>query len=198
MYMCTEEEGVNKFAGFLDGHVITMMNYVLNRSTYTLKNITYYSFFSIEEMPSLLDLPDEMILGIFNEVKPEVFLLSSMINIGNNRLEQLALTKCHSIDLTFDYYHPLDGSPLQRFYLFTLPHISNNIRSLSINLRHLIHLDTSVRNCIDEMIFSLTHLKIIFGLYHRRSGKCFTIGKFFVHQKLLKHPTSFSFAKYVK
>ena len=38
-----------------------------------------------------------------NKVKPQVLLLCSIITIGNNRLEQLALDKCHSVDLTFDY-----------------------------------------------------------------------------------------------
>ncbi|CAF3580053.1 unnamed protein product, partial [Rotaria sp. Silwood2] len=51
----------------------------------------------------LLDLPDELILIIMNKIKPRMLLLSSIITIGNHRLEQLVLDKCHSIDLTFDY-----------------------------------------------------------------------------------------------
>ncbi|CAF3086960.1 unnamed protein product, partial [Rotaria socialis] len=52
----------------------------------------------------LVDLPDELILMIMNKVKPKVSLLCSIIAIGNNRLEQLALDKCHSIDLTIDCF----------------------------------------------------------------------------------------------
>lgn len=133
-------------------------------------------------MAELLDLPDKMILAIFNEVKPELFLLSSIIRIGNNRLKHLALTKCHSLDLTFDYYYyPFLGSPIERFYLSVLPNISNHIRSLSLYLRHLLHVDTIVRHYTGEMRFCLTHLKIILCRYHRRSGKCFQIGKGFVN-----------------
>jgi len=137
-----------------------------------------YPFF-IEEMPDLLDLPDEMILAIFNQIKPEILLLSSIFGIGNTRLEQLALTKCHSLDLTFDYHHPVEGSPIERFYCDILPYISNNIRCLLLNLIHLLHTDTIVRNCIGEMIFNLTHLKIILCRYHPKSGKRFEIGKLF-------------------
>ena len=54
-------------------------------------------------MVELLDLPDELILAIMNKVKPRVLLLCSIIGIGNNRLEQLAIDNCHSFDLTFDY-----------------------------------------------------------------------------------------------
>ncbi len=53
----------------------------------------------------LLDLPDEMILTIMNKTEYRAELLCSIIDIDNNRLEQFALAKCHSIDLTFDYYH---------------------------------------------------------------------------------------------
>lgn len=130
-------------------------------------------------MPELLDLPDEMILAIFNKIKPKIFLLSSMIGIGNSRLEHLALTKCHSLDLTFDFRHSLNGTPIQRFY-FMLHHISNHIRSLSLNLRHLILIHTVIRHYIGKMIFTLTHLKIILCCYHHHSAKSYEIGKHFL------------------
>ncbi|CAF4811428.1 unnamed protein product, partial [Rotaria sp. Silwood2] len=58
---------------------------------------------SSKDIVQLVDLPDELILTIMNKVKPHVLLLCSIIDIGNNRLEQLALDKCQAIDLTFDY-----------------------------------------------------------------------------------------------
>ncbi len=80
----------------------------------------------MENMIELLDLPNEIILSIFNKVQPQVFFLCSIIDIGNNYLEQLALDKCHSIDLTFDYYR----SPfLHDFYSHKMPRIYNNIQS---------------------------------------------------------------------
>ncbi|CAF1433754.1 unnamed protein product [Rotaria sordida] len=126
-------------------------------------------------MTELLDLPDEMILAIFNKVKPQVFLLCSMIDIGNNRLEQLALSKCHSIDLTFNYGHSSYRSLIERFYFYILPYISNNIQSLSLNLIHLLHFDTILKY-YNEITFSLTHLKIILCRFHCKSGKQFKIG----------------------
>jgi hypothetical protein len=67
-------------------------------------------------MVELLDLLDELILEIMNKVEAQVLLLCSIIGIGNNRLEQLALNKCHSIDLTFDYYNSSHQPFLKRFY----------------------------------------------------------------------------------
>ena len=177
MHIDREEKDMNIYLPTVRRTCIKTMNYLSNKSTVSC---ICYSFFLIEEMLELLDLPDEMILAIFNEIKPEIFLLSSIIGIGNNRLEHLALTNCYSLDLTFDYYHPLDATPVQRFYLFILPKISNHIRSLSLNLRHLIHVNTIVRYYINQMTFSLTHFKIILFRYHRGSGKCFEIGKLFI------------------
>jgi hypothetical protein len=136
-------------------------------------------------MTGLLDLPDEMILAIFNKVKPEIFSLFSMFDIGNNRLEQLALSKCHSIELNFNYSHTPYGSLFERFYLYILPNISNRIQSLSLNSIHLLHFDTIIRH-VDEIIFSLKHLKIVLCRFHRKSGERCEIGKvlfdFFAHQ----------------
>jgi hypothetical protein len=128
-------------------------------------------------MIELLDLPDEMILAIFNKVQPQIFLLCSMFNIGNSRLEQLALSKCHSIDLNFVYWHTPWYKPLvERFYFDIFPFISNNIQSLTLNLIHLLPIDTIIRHC-EKIIFSLTHLKIILCCFHHNSGKRFEIGK---------------------
>ena len=60
-------------------------------------------FFCADNVVELFDLPDELILMILNKVKPKVLLLSSIVNIGNDRLEKLALEKSHSIDLTLAY-----------------------------------------------------------------------------------------------
>lgn len=130
-------------------------------------------------MPELLDLPDEMILSIFDQVKPHIFLLSSMIGIGNTRLEQLALSKCHTIDLTLNSYHNLSGPVVERFHCYVLPRISNDFQSVTLNLKYLLHIHTIMKHCIHEMMFSLTHLKIILCRFHYKSGKPFEIGKFF-------------------
>ena len=66
--------------------------------------INFMIFFCMKGVVQLLDLPDELILAILKKVNPQVLLLCAMIDIGNNRLEQLAFDKCHSIDLTFDYF----------------------------------------------------------------------------------------------
>ncbi|CAF1556751.1 unnamed protein product, partial [Rotaria sordida] len=49
-----------------------------------------------------------------NKIKPQVLLVCSTITVGNNRLEQVALDKCHSIDLTFDYFQSPHQSVIQR------------------------------------------------------------------------------------
>ncbi|CAF3745416.1 unnamed protein product, partial [Rotaria sordida] len=88
-----------------------------------------------EDNFQLFDLPDELILIIRNKVKPRVLLLNSIITIGNTRLEQLAIDKCHSIDLTFDYVQSPYETLIQRFYSHIMPHIIDNIQSLTINIR---------------------------------------------------------------
>ena len=77
-------------------------------------------------MIEFLDLPNELILTIMNKVKPQVLLLCSIIGIGNNRLEQLAIGKCHSIDLTFDYLQSPHRQLMERFYSHVLPYIYKN------------------------------------------------------------------------
>jgi hypothetical protein len=53
-----------------------------------------------------------------------------MIKIGNYRLEQLAFDRCHSIDLTFDYFRTPHRLPTKRFYSDLMPHIIHDIKSL--------------------------------------------------------------------
>ncbi len=129
-------------------------------------------------MIELFDLPNEIILSIFNQVQPQVFLLCSMIGIGNNRLEKLAFDKCHSIDLTFDYYRSPDKLFLERFYSHVMPRICNNIQSLSFNLQHLSYFVTFAEENCDGTLPNLTHLKIMIGKKCTITGTPFTLGKF--------------------
>jgi hypothetical protein len=89
----------------------------------------------------LVDLPDELILLIMNKVKPEVLLLCSIITVGNNRLEQLALDKCHSIDLTFDYCQSPYKSLIRRFYSHVMPSIIHNVGDIVIPIICSFHCD---------------------------------------------------------
>ncbi|CAF3606850.1 unnamed protein product [Rotaria sp. Silwood2] len=96
-----------------------------------------YCSSSMKDNVQLLDLPDELILIIMNKIKPGVLLLTSIITIGNNRLKQLAIDKCHSIDLTFDYAESPYERLIQRFYSHIMPDIIDNIQSLTINIRNI-------------------------------------------------------------
>ena len=89
------------------------------------------------ELVNLLDLPDELILLIMNKVKPHFLLFCSIIGTENKRLEQLALDKCDSIDLTSDYNESTYKLFTDRFYLHVMPRIYNNIRSLILNIRNV-------------------------------------------------------------
>jgi len=112
-----------------------------------------------------------------NKVKPEVLLLCSIITVGNNRLEQLALNKCHSIDLTFDYFQSPYKSLIQRFYSHVMPCIINNIQSLTLNIQHISNIITfAEKNCI-ETLPNLTHLKIMMGRQCPKTGTPYTLGK---------------------
>ncbi|CAF4137121.1 unnamed protein product [Rotaria sordida] len=122
----------------------------------------------------LLDLPDELILAIINKINPQVLLLASIIGIGNNRLERLALDKCYSIDLSFYY----SGFPYEehmiRFLLDVMPRILNNIQSITINLRHLSYLDHISREIHHENLSKLSHLKIMTGHLYKNTGTPYT------------------------
>jgi hypothetical protein len=124
----------------------------------------------------LLDLPDELILAIMKKVNPQVLLLCSMIDIGNNRLEQLAFDRCHSIDLTFDYPRAPHALLMERFYSHVMPRISHDIESLTIDLRHIASIKTFENN-FNGTFPNLTHLKIMLGAKHSKTGIPYTIGK---------------------
>ncbi len=99
----------------------------------------------------MVDLPDELILLIMNKVKPEVLLLCSIITVGNNRLEQLALDKCHSIDLTFDYCQSPYKSLIRRFYSHVMPRIIHNIQSLTFNIQHIPNIIHFAKKTVMEL-----------------------------------------------
>ncbi|CAF1315789.1 unnamed protein product [Rotaria sordida] len=130
---------------------------------------------SMKDNVQLLDLPDELILNIMNKVKHHVLLLSSIITIGNNRLEQLALDKCHSIDLTFDYVQSPYETLIQQFYSDIMPHIVNNIQSLTLTIRHIPHIITFAEKNSNGTLPNLTHLKIMIGKQHDQTGTPYTV-----------------------
>ena len=121
----------------------------------------------------LLDLPDELLLNILKKVDPQALLLCSMIDIDNHRLEQLAFDGCHSIDLSFDFYRARHRSPMKRFFSHVMPRICHNIQSLTISLRHIRCLKTSI---INRTFPNLTHFKILLGLKCYQTGIPYTIG----------------------
>jgi len=129
----------------------------------------------------LLDLPDELILAIMNKVKPQVSLLFSIIGIGNNRLEQLALDKCHSFDLTYDYFQSSHESLCKRFYSYVMPRISNSIQSLTLDIRHLPDIITFPEQNSNETLLNLVHLKIMYGRTCLKTGTLYTLGKLLVN-----------------
>jgi hypothetical protein len=129
-------------------------------------------------MTELFDLPDEMILNIMNKVEPQVLLLCSIIGTGNNRLEQLALDKCQSVDLTFDYLHLSHELVIERFYSHVLPSICNNIQSLTINLKYLLLIDKALETYCDDILSNLKHLKISPVRFYHSTGTPAIISKF--------------------
>jgi hypothetical protein len=118
-----------------------------------------------------------MILAIMNKIKPQVLLLCSIIGIGNIRLEQLALNRCYSIDLIFDYLYSPYESLMDHFYCCILPRISNNIQSLALNIKHLSDFNSIVQKHSDEILFNLTHLKINLRYFHHKTGTPHVLGK---------------------
>ncbi len=109
-----------------------------------------------------------------------MLLLASIIGIGNNRLEQLALDKDRSIDLSFYY----SGFPYEKhmicFLTDIMPRILNNIQSITINLRHLSYLDHISRAIYHENNLSkLTHLKIMTGHLYNNTGTPYTTSKLY-------------------
>ncbi|CAF3020138.1 unnamed protein product [Rotaria socialis] len=123
----------------------------------------------------LVDLPDELILMILNKVKPKVSLLCSMVAIGNNRLEQLSLDKCHSIDLTIDYFQSPYESLMTRFYSHVVYRIIDNIQSLTLNIRQIPDIVTYVEKNSNGILPNLIHLKIMIGRQSHLTGTPYTL-----------------------
>jgi hypothetical protein len=134
-------------------------------------------FFCADNVVELCDLPDELILMILNKVKPKVLLLSSIVNIGNDRLEKLALEKSHSIDLTFDYCLLPYQYLLRRFASHVMPCIINNIQSLTLNIHRLPYISHLAERNSNGILPNLTHLKIMMYRPTSRTDTSFTLGK---------------------
>ncbi|CAF1056049.1 unnamed protein product [Rotaria sordida] len=131
----------------------------------------------MKDIVQLLDLPDELILAIMNKIKPRMLLLCSIIDIGNNRLEQLVLDGCHSIDLTFDYSTSPHKLLFRRFYSHVMPRISNQIQSLTLDIPHIRHLINFAEQNCNGTLPNLTHLKITTGIQCHETGAPYTLSK---------------------
>ncbi len=112
-----------------------------------------------------------------NKVKPHAILLCSIIDTGNDRLEELALDKCHSIDLSFDYHYAPHELLFKRFFSDVLPRIYNNIQSLTLSLKHLLHIDAAVKAIDSKSLPNLRHPKIFAGRRRHYTGTPFTISE---------------------
>ena len=125
----------------------------------------------------LLDLPDEMLMMIMQKLTRNVELLSSLIGVGNARLENLALERCSFVDLTYDFLSSPWKRVIERFLSHTLPRIYNNIESLAMNLEHLSCV-TRVASSTPERNFPhLKQLKIIRSRRLPYSGIPMTTGE---------------------
>ena len=113
------------------------------------------------------------------KVNPHVLLLCSMIDIGNNRLKQLAFDRFdryHSIDLTSDCFRASHKSLMERFYSHVMPSIYHNIRLLTIDLRYISAFKTFVENNCNGTLPNLTQLKILLRPKRAETGIPYTIG----------------------
>jgi hypothetical protein len=115
-----------------------------------------------------------------SKVKPCALLLTAIIGTGNNRLEQLALVECPSIDLTLDYYYSPYEMLIKEWLLYILPHILNFIRSITINLKHLPRLYYITRIIDAKSCVNLKQLKIMAGCLHKYTGTPYTISKLYL------------------
>jgi hypothetical protein len=88
-------------------------------------------------------------------------LLCSIIDIGNNCLEQFGFDRCHSIDLTFDYFPAAHQPLIKQFYSHVMPLIRHDIQSLTINLHHILSIKTFVENNCNGTLPNRAHLKIL-------------------------------------
>lgn len=131
----------------------------------------------IEEIVQLLDLPNEIILSIMNKIESRMLLLCSIISIGNNRLEELALDGCYSIDLTFDYFQSPYKLLLRRFYSDVMPRIGNQIQSLTFNIPHICDLINFAEQNCNGTLPNLKHVKITSGIKCNVPGVPYTLSK---------------------
>ena len=112
-----------------------------------------------------------------SKIKPRALLPCSIISIGNHRLEQLAIDKYHSIDLSFVYPGMSHELFVNRFYSHVLPRICNTIQSMTISLFHLLRINVAVKAIGDQSLPNLRYLKILAGRRHNNTGTPFTISK---------------------
>ena len=130
----------------------------------------------MEGVVQLLDLPDELLLNILKKVDCQASLLCSMIDIGNDRLEQLAFDRCHSIDLSSYFYQAKHRSLKNKFYSYVMPRICHDIRSLTITHQHISSMKTFIDQNYNATLPNLTHLKFLLGPTNSKTGIPFTIG----------------------
>ncbi|CAF3822736.1 unnamed protein product, partial [Rotaria sp. Silwood1] len=128
-----------------------------------------------EDNVHLLDLPDELILIIMNKIKPRLILLSSIITVGNNLLEQLVLDKCNSVDLTFDYVKSPYKTHIEQFLFRCHVSYHHNIQSLALNTRHIHEIINFAKKNYNGTVPHLTHLKIMIDRQHDETGTPYTL-----------------------
>ena len=104
-----------------------------------------------------------------------MLLLCSIIVIGNNRLEQLALEKCQSMDLTIDYYQSLYEPLMTWFYSHIMYRIINNIQSLTLSIRQILDVVTCVEKNSNGILPNLTHLQKMTGRQSHRTSTPYTL-----------------------
>lgn len=114
------------------------------------------------------------------KIHPQVLLLCSMIDINHHRLKKLAFDRCHSIDLTFDYLEAPHRSLMKRFYSDVMPHVSDEIQSLTIHLDHISHINSFLRKNSIETLPNLRHLKVMLGAKHSKTGIPYALGNLII------------------
>jgi hypothetical protein len=66
---------------------------------------------------------------------------------------------------------------MKRFYSEVMPHISNIIQSLTIDLHHIRSIKKYLQNNDNKTLENLTHLKIMLGAKLSKTGVPYTICK---------------------
>ncbi|CAF5102146.1 unnamed protein product, partial [Rotaria sp. Silwood1] len=110
-----------------------------------------------------------------NKIKPRWILLSSIITVGNNLLEQLALDKCNSFDLTFDYVKSPYKTHIERFLFRCHVSYRHNIQSLTLNTRHIHEIINFAKKNYNGTVPNLAHLKIMIDRQHDETGTPYTL-----------------------